>query len=76
MSHRLEGRAFLYRAELPRQRVAAYAVRQIIDRFCSGSVEQFLVGMVDEKVLSAKQIARLTRKSEGTATRKTVRRRT
>jgi len=34
-------------------------VQQIIQRFCSGSVEQFLIGMVDEQVLPAEEIERL-----------------
>jgi predicted transcriptional regulator len=46
---------------VPQRSVAARAVQQIIDRFCSGSVEQFLVGMVDEKVLSIEEIRRLAR---------------
>ena|SRR5687767_7394376 len=62
LSHALEGKVFVYRAEVPQRSVAARAVQQIIDRFCSGSVEQFLVGLVDEKVLSIKEIQRLTRK--------------
>ena len=33
------------------QSVAAKAVRQIIERFCGGSVEQLLVGMVNNRVL-------------------------
>jgi hypothetical protein len=44
------------------KRVAAHSVRQIIDRFWSGSVEQFLTGMVDEKILTRSEIARLARK--------------
>ena len=62
LSHRLEGKVFVYRARVQPQGVAARAVQQIIDRLCSGSVEQFLVGMVDENVLSMKQIQRLARK--------------
>ena len=62
LSHRLEGKVFVYRARVQPQSVAARAVQQIIDRLCSGSVEQFLVGMVDENVLSMKQIQRLARK--------------
>ena len=62
VSHRLEGRTFTYRAQVPRRSVAARAVRQIIERFCSGSVEQFLVGMVDEKVVSIQEIERLARR--------------
>lgn len=62
LSHRPDGKAFLYQAAVPARGVAASAVRHIIERFCAGSVEQFLVGMVDEKVLSAGQLQRLARK--------------
>ena len=70
LSHRVEGKTFVYRAELPPQRVAASAVRQIIDRFCAGSAEQFLMGMVDEQVLSLQQIEQLVRRSKGAARRR------
>jgi BlaI family penicillinase repressor len=62
LSHRLDGKTFLYQAAVPPRSVAARAVRNIIERFCAGSVEQFLAGMVDEKVLSVEQIERLARK--------------
>jgi predicted transcriptional regulator len=56
------GNTYVYRAAIPARSVAARAVRHIIDRFCAGSVEQFLVGMVDENVISRREIARLARK--------------
>jgi len=62
LSHRLHGKLFVYRAEFPPRSIAARAVRHIINRFCAGSAEEFLVGMVDEKVLSIKEIRRLARK--------------
>ena len=62
LAHRLEGKTFVYRAQVPRTGVAARAVRQIIDRFWAGSVDQFLVGMVDERALSIAEIERLARK--------------
>lgn len=62
LTHTVEGKTFLYRASAPRKQVAASAVRSIIERFCSGSVEQFLTGMVDEKVLSVDQLEQLARK--------------
>jgi BlaI family penicillinase repressor len=62
VSHRLEGKTFVYEATIAPQRVAAHSVRQMIDRFWSGSVEQFLTGMVDEKILTPAEIARLARK--------------
>jgi hypothetical protein len=34
----------------------------LIDRFCNGSVEDFLVGLVDTQVLEAKQLQRLAEK--------------
>jgi predicted transcriptional regulator len=62
LTHTLDGKMFVYAAKAPAQSVAARAVRQIIDRFWSGSVEQFLTGMVDENVLSASELADLARK--------------
>jgi len=62
LSHRTEGKVFIYEATLPAQAMAAGALRHIIRRFFSGSVEQMLVGMVDEKVLSAADLERLARK--------------
>jgi BlaI family penicillinase repressor len=62
LSHQVAGSTFVYRAELPAASVAARHVRQIIDRFWAGSVEQFLVGMVDEKVISSREIERLAAK--------------
>lgn len=62
IAHRTEGKTFVYHATAPQRSVAARAVRQVIDRFCAGSVENFLLGMVEEKVVSAAEIARLARK--------------
>lgn len=65
LSHRVAGKTFVYRAELAPQRVAASAVRRIIDRFWAGSTEEFLVGMVDEEVLSVDELERLARRARG-----------
>ena len=62
LTHHVDGKVFVYRTSVPSRSLAARAVRQIIDRFCAGSTEQFLVGMVDENVLSAEEIQRLARK--------------
>ena len=70
VSHRLEGKTFVYQATMTPKRLAAHSVRQIIDRFWSGSVEQFLTGMVDEKILTSAEIARLARKIGRGKTRK------
>lgn len=62
LRHRVEGKAFIYAATERQHSLAARTVRQIIDRFCAGSVEQFLVGMVDERVLTLEEIERLAKK--------------
>jgi BlaI family penicillinase repressor len=62
LSHKLEGKVFVYRAKVRARSVAARAVRHIIDKFCEGSAEQFLTGLVDEKVLSIEQIQKIARK--------------
>lgn len=62
LKHSIEGRTYIYRAAEPRRSVAARAVRQIMDRFCGGSAEELLLGMVDGQILSHGQIERLARR--------------
>jgi predicted transcriptional regulator len=62
LTHRVEGRTYIYRASDARQNVAVRAVRGIIDRFCGGSAEQLVLGMVDNAVLKPKQLERLARR--------------
>ena len=59
LTHESDGRAFIYRASEPARSLAARAVRQIIDRFCRGSVEELVSGMVEAKVLSNVDMDRL-----------------
>ena len=54
--HRVEGRTYIYRPAVPAQRAAARAIRQIVDRFCGGSVEQLLAGMVGDEVVSKDEL--------------------
>src|SRR5438445_5334240 len=60
--HRVDGRTNVYSGvEAPRN-VAARAVRQIIDRFCGGSVEELLVGMVANQVVDERELERLAQR--------------
>jgi len=59
LRHESDGRAYIYRAVEPARSLAARAVRQIIDRFCQGSVEELVSGMVEAKVVSKDELARL-----------------
>jgi predicted transcriptional regulator len=60
--HRVEGRTNVYSGIDAPQSVAAKAVRQIIDRFCGGSVEQLLVGMVNDDVVDERELERLAQR--------------
>jgi predicted transcriptional regulator len=60
--HRVDGRTNVYSGIEQPHNVAAKAVRQIIDRLCDGSVEQLLVGMVDNEVIDKRDLANLARK--------------
>jgi BlaI family transcriptional regulator, penicillinase repressor len=62
VTHDVSGRTFIYRACDTRRGAAVDAVRQLIDRFCGGSVEELLVGMVDNQVLKPKQLKDLADK--------------
>jgi predicted transcriptional regulator len=62
LRHRVEGRANVYTQVDEPQNVAAKAVRQIIDRFCGGSVEQLLVGMVANQVVDKEELQRLAQR--------------
>ena len=62
VTHKVDGRTFIYRAADSRRSVAVEAVRHVIERFCDGSVEELLVGLVDNQVLQPKQLQRLAEK--------------
>jgi len=71
LRHEEKDRAYIYSAVDPARSLAAKAARQLIDRFCNGSLEQLLVGMVENKVVDraelqelARKIARKTRKGD------------
>jgi predicted transcriptional regulator len=62
VEHRVKGRTNVYVGREAPEGVAAKAVKQIIDRFCGGSVEQLLVGMVDHEVIDHRDLTALARK--------------
>jgi BlaI family penicillinase repressor len=60
--HRVEGRTFIYSPTVESQSVATDAVRGIIERFCDGSVEDLLVGMVNDNVVTADKLKELAQR--------------
>jgi predicted transcriptional regulator len=74
VQHEVSGRTFVYSCLEPPRSVAARAVQQIVDRFCHGSLESLLAGMVDDKLVDTRQLReivdRLSRERKERRTRK------
>ena len=73
VTHQVEGRTYVYLPKVASRNVATDAVRGIIEGFCGGSVEDLLVGMVDDELLSPEKLRELAEqieKSERDAKRK------
>ena len=51
VTHEVRGRTFHYSAIETKRNVAIDAARQLIARFCGGSVKELLVGMVDNQMI-------------------------
>jgi predicted transcriptional regulator len=64
VTHTVDGRTYVFQATKARRQVAANAVRRIVDRFCNGSVEEVLVGMMDAKMFDRRQLDMLREKIE------------
>jgi predicted transcriptional regulator len=72
--HEVSGRTFVYSCVEPPSSVAARAVQQIMDRFCHGSLESLLAGMVSQEMVDTNQLReivdRLSRESKERKKRK------
>ena len=64
VTHTVSGRTFVFRAVASRQDVAARAVKDIVDWFCNGSLEDVLVGMADARMLDARTLEQLAKRIE------------
>lgn len=64
VEHDVEGRTYVYRPRIEPQNVATQQVRGIIDRLCRGSVENLLVGMVDDNLITPDKLRELAERIE------------
>jgi predicted transcriptional regulator len=62
VNHDVDGRTYVYYARVEPENVATQQVRGIIDRFCRGSVENLLVGMVDDNLITPDKLRQLADK--------------
>ena len=59
VTHEVRGRTFFYQAVDTKRSVTIEAARQLIDRFCGGSVKELLVGLVDNQMIAPKELRKL-----------------
>lgn len=62
LTHRRDGRAFVYTPRLDADAAARGAVRRVMDRFYGGSVERLLVGLLDGRMIDGAQLEELQRR--------------
>lgn len=67
IAHEVDGRTFVYHPIQSRETVAARAVKQVAEWFCSGSMKELMVGMVDAKALNRKELEELRERLERAA---------
>lgn len=56
VSHIVKSGTFIHTAKETRERAAAKAVKGIVDKFCGGSLEKMLRGLVEASVVEPKQL--------------------
>ncbi|HLQ79418.1 MAG TPA: BlaI/MecI/CopY family transcriptional regulator [Terriglobia bacterium] len=59
VKHEVRGRTFFYQAVDTKRNVTIEAARQLIERFCGGSVKELLVGLVDNQVIKPNELRKL-----------------
>jgi predicted transcriptional regulator len=59
VQHEVDGRTFVYSCVEPAGSVAARAVKEILDRFCHGSLESLLAGMVDDELVDTDELRKI-----------------
>jgi BlaI family transcriptional regulator, penicillinase repressor len=57
VTHTVMNGAFIYKAKATPDATAATAVQEIIDRFCGGSIERALAGLVDAGFVNPSQLS-------------------
>lgn len=62
VSHIVKSGTFIYTAKETQERAAAKAVKGIVDKFCGGSFERMLAGLVEASVIEPKQLDALVDK--------------
>jgi BlaI family transcriptional regulator, penicillinase repressor len=73
LTHRAEGRTFLYSAAYPRPATIGQTVVNVVDRVCGGSPEVLLSALLDYRGLTPGELARIRSMLENAKAKKSSR---
>jgi predicted transcriptional regulator len=59
LRHQTKGKAYIYRAVVPRQKAQRMAVRSVLTRFFAGSAENLVLRLIEDEQLSQEQLDEL-----------------
>jgi predicted transcriptional regulator len=59
LTHRQDGRAFIYRATSPREESIGRKVREVVNTLCSGSPETLVAALLDYRGLRPGELERI-----------------
>ncbi len=65
LTHREQGRTYLYSAALPRQATIAQKVTEVIDNVCGGSPETLMTALLDHHGLTNAELKRIRAMLDG-----------
>jgi predicted transcriptional regulator len=61
VTRRKVGKAYLYKARIPRQRAFSTMLRDLVETYCAGSVEELVMTLVRKEKLSEEDLIELKR---------------
>lgn len=59
VEHESRGKAFVYRASVPRDKAQRHAVRSLLTRFFGGSAEDLVLRLIEDERITPEQLAEI-----------------
>lgn len=62
LRRKLEGRAYIYSAEVSKEKASGHVLRDIVDRMFGGSSEELVMSLLKNRQIDPKRLKKLTRR--------------
>ncbi len=67
VSHDVRGKAYVYRASVPRAKAQRHALRHLLTRFFDGSAEALVLRLIEDERLTPEQLDAIRRQAGGSS---------